>query len=178
MGGRTDDTTSNETTTSYKETEQEKQLNQFDVDLRKAVQPQLIDVNQNALALSGLLLQGQDLPGYLQGLPGGISPEVTQNLVNQSLRDIGTNAQFAGILDSGTAGELGVNAAANIRTQSEQFNLQNLLQLLNLATGSSAQAQAPVEAFGQQMSGRLQSLRPQTVYEKGRVTGTSYGLGM
>jgi len=97
------------------------------------------------------------LPGYLNTLPGGISPEVTQSLVDQSLRDIKPSFQQGGILDSGVAASIGARTAADIRNQSAQFNLQNLQQLLNLALGGQAQVQQPVigqaSALGQRLAG-------------------------
>lgn len=158
-GGASGSKTNQSSNTTVQATPEETELNKLDLALRQETQPQLIDVNKLALGLSGNLLSGQDLPGYLQKLPGGISPEVTQDIVNQSLKDVANQAQYSGILDSGTAGALATRTSADVRTQAEQFNLQNLLQLLNLAVGSSAQVQSPIQGFGNQLSQRLQGLR-------------------
>lgn len=47
----------------------------------------------------------------------------------------------------------------NIQQTKEQFNLGQLLNLLNLATGSSAQVQAPILTSTGQLSSRLSGLR-------------------
>lgn len=154
-------------------TPEEQRLNELDLQLREKLQPGLENTNQLGLALSGKLLSGGELPGSLSELPGGISPEVTQDIVNQSLLDVRTNFQGQGILDSGVAQEIGARTAADIRTQSEQFNLQNLLQLLNLAVGSTAQVQAPSIGFGQQLSSRLAGLR--SIETTGKSMTTSIG---
>ena len=54
-------------------TPEERRLNQLDIQLREAIQPGLIDVQQQGLSLASLLLGGQQLPGGLQGLTGGLS---------------------------------------------------------------------------------------------------------
>jgi hypothetical protein len=162
--------------TTPEATPQERELNVLDLELRKALQPQLIDVNKLALGLSGELLSGGQLPGFLGDLPGGISPEVTQNIVDESLEDVATSAQLGGILDSGVTQELGARTAADIRTQAEQFNIQNLLQLLNLAVGGTAQVQQPALGFGQQLSARLAGLRSEAT--TGRQTTTEFGASL
>jgi hypothetical protein len=143
-------------------TKEEKELNKLDLELRKAAQGGLMNTQDLALKLSGQFLSGKDLPGYFEKLPYGISPEVTQDLVDSSMQDIATSAQFSGILDSGTAGEIAGRSAADIRTQSEQFNIENLLQLLNLATGNYAQAVSPSLSVGHTLGQRLAGLRSTT----------------
>ncbi len=127
--------------------------------IQQAGESDQIALNKNASSLALNLLQGQNLPGYLNTLPGGISPDVTQSIVNQSLADIAPRFQQSGILDSGVAAQISGRTAADIRNQSAQFNLQNLMQLLNLATGSSAQAQAPMLTNTGQLGSSLAGLR-------------------
>ena len=148
---------------SFEATPEERELNRLDLELRKAGQEGMMNVQDLALRLSGQLLAGEDLPGYLRGLPGGINPEVTQELVDRSIEDVATSAQLSGILDSGTAGELATRAATDIRTQSEQFNINNLLQLLNLATGRYGAMVQPTMSIGQTLGSRLAGLRSQTI---------------
>src|SRR3990167_10722705 len=151
-------TTVNQSTTPTP-TAEETRLNQLDLQLREQNQGALGQVQGNSLNLANLLLQGQQLPGYLQGLPGGISPDVTQSIVDQSLRDIKPSFQQGGILDSGVAASISARTAADIRNQSSQFNVQNLLQLLNLATGNAAQVQQPIIGQASDLGGRLAGLR-------------------
>ena len=154
-------------------TEEETELNKLLLERQRAAQPSLLSNDQLALALSGQLLSGQGLPGNLAGLPGGINEEVTQQIVDDSLEDVATSAQFSGILDSGVAAELGARTSADIRTQSEQFNINNLLQLLNLALGSPAQVQAPIASSSQQLSQALAGLRGVTQTGRQRTSNFS-----
>jgi hypothetical protein len=149
-------------TSKAEATSQEEELNALDLALRQAAQPGLIKSTTAGLDLSQQLLTGGELPGSLAGLSGGISPEVTQDIVDRSLQDVASSAQLGGFLDSGVAQELGTRAAADVRTQSEQFNIQNLLQLLNLAVGGQAQAQSGALGTGATLGSRLAGLRPLT----------------
>lgn len=147
-----------------KATPEEQELNKLDLELRKELQPQMIDVNKQGLNLSQLLLGGQSLPGYLESLPGGISEEAIANQATELTKKNMTNFQSLGLADSGVAfRETSEDIANNLLFPAEQFNLQNLLQLLNLGVGSSAQTQTPVSTFGGQLSQRLQGLRSQEV---------------
>lgn len=154
---------------------EERQLNALDLALREEVQPQLIDVNKAGLSLSEQLLSGGALPGFLSGLPQGISPEVTQDIVDRSLRDVASSAQLGGFLDSGVAQQLGARTAADVRTQSEQFNIQNLMQLLNVGVGGQAQAQAGASGFGSELGGRLSGLR--RIEQQAPASGGSGAFG-
>ena len=151
-------TTSNQTSTPTP-TAEETELNRLDLDARRSNQQGMIDIQKNALGLGNLLLQGLGLPGYLSGLPGGISPDVTQGIVDESLRDVKSFANQGGILDSGTAASIAGRTSGDIRMGSAQFNLQNLMQLLNLAVGGQAQIQQPVIGMGAALGQRLAGLR-------------------
>lgn len=111
------------------------------------------------------------LPGYLNGLPGGIDQGVTDQLVQQSLRDIKPSFQQGGILDSGVAASASARTAGDIRLNSAQFNLQNLQQLLNLAVGGQAAIQQPIIGQSQILGQRLAGLR--SVSQSGSSSGNS-----
>jgi hypothetical protein len=162
----------NQTTTPTPSAE-ETRLNQLDLQSREANQQGITDMQKNSLNLGNLLLTGQNLPGYLQGLPGGISPEVTQSIVDQSLRDIRPGFQQGGILDSGVAASISARTAGDIRRGSAEFNLNNLQQLLNLAVGGQAQIQQPILAQSQALGGRLAGLRSTNTSGTGSTTNTS-----
>ena len=132
------------------------------------LEPQVRDVQSGGLDLVSQLLGGLDLPGYLSGLPGGIDEGVTQDIVDSSLGDVRAGLQGGGLLDSGVRSELEARTSADIRTQSAQFNLQNLQQLLNLAVGGQAQVQAPIIGAGAQLSQSLAGARGMT------TTGTGF----
>ena len=156
-------------------TAQEKQINSLDLELRQQAQSGLLSIQDLGMKLSEQLLSGGGLPGYLGALPGGISPEVTQNIVDDSLEDVATTAQFGGILDSGTTAELATSAAADIRTESEQFNLNNLMQLLTLAMGGQATTFGMSAGIGESLGTRLADLRNTKMGNKTVTTGRTDG---
>lgn len=165
MGG---EKSSSNTTTTVQQTEEEKKLNQLQLSQAQAFDPVQRQLNEQGGNLVLNLLRGQSLPGYLNTLPGGISQDVTNDIVKQSLADIAPQFQASGILDSGVAAQLSARTAADIRTQSEQFNIQNLQQLLNIAVGGQAQVQQPMQGVTSQLGSRLSGLR--TVNQSGTAT--------
>lgn len=156
MGG---DKTTNKSEQKSQATPEEIALNRLQLEQAQAFDPQQRMMNENAGTLVNRLLTGQSLPGYLNTLPGGISPDVTQTIVDQSLRDLYPQFQSSGILDSGVAASIAGRTAGDIRASAEQFNIQNLQQLLNLAVGGQAQVQQPMLNTTSQLGGRLAGLR-------------------
>jgi len=129
-------------------------------------QAQEFDPVQRELNLRGgnlinqLLAGEQDLPGFLQQLPGGISPEVTSDIARESIRDIQPFFQQSGLLDSGVNAQISGRIAGDVRQRSEEFNLGNILNLLNLAVGGQAQVQQPSLSQTQLLSQRLANVTP------------------
>jgi hypothetical protein len=80
-------------------TPQETRLLDLQAEAIEATQPQLVETQKQALGLASQLLTGQELPGFLSELPGGISPEVTEGITREALRDVGAQAQFSGLSD-------------------------------------------------------------------------------
>jgi len=161
-------------TTTPTPTAEETELNKLQLEQARAAQPYALEAQQKGYGLINALLAGQALPGYLNTLPGGISPDVTQGIVNQSLRDVASQGNVFGISDSGTMQSIAGRTAGDIRLSAEEFNLQNLMQLLNLASGQAAQNQqiqgGTVSALGQRLAG----LRPVTTTGTTTGTQTSY----
>ena len=155
---------------------EETALNKLYLNRETKLDPQITDVQSTFLDLAKRLGMGEDLPGYLKGLPGGISPDVTQRIVDQSLRDIQPTFQQSGLLDSGVNASISARTAGDIRTQAEQFNIQNLSQLLNLGLGGQAQVQQPVLGFSNILSNRLQGLRSSN--STGSSSGSQTTIGM
>lgn len=158
---QTQTTVQNQTVTPTP-TAEETRLNQLDLQNREALNPGILANQTAGLDLSTAFLKGQNLPGYFQGLPYGISPEVTQGIVDQSLKDLNTQMAASGAgtyLESGAAQSIGARTAGEIRQNSEQFNLGQLLNLLNLSIGAPAQIQQPINQNAQMFSGRLSGLR-------------------
>lgn len=109
--------------------------------------------------LGGMLLKGEEpLPGFFNELSQGISPDITQSIVDQSLKDLKPSFQAAGILDSGVAAEISARTSADIRRASEEYNIGNRLNLLNLALSGQAQIQSPILSNSQNLGARLTTL--------------------
>ena len=140
-------------------TPEERRLNQLDIQLREAIQPGLIDVQQQGLSLASLLLGGQQLPGGLQGLTGGLSEDLISELSQKAVSDISPGLQAQGILESGVGASIQGRVAGDVRRQAAEFNIGNQLNLLNLALSGQAQVQAPGLGVGSTLGGRLAGLR-------------------
>ena len=169
FGGGSQGGSSNTTTVTERQpTAAEDRLNVLQGNMMEATAPYQQATQVAGLQLSEMLLKGQEpLPGYFNELSQGISPDVTQSIVDQSLKDIAPSFQSAGILDSGVAASISARTAGDIRRASEEFNIGNRLNLLNLALSGQAQVQAPVLGVSSQLGQRLGTL--------GRTTGTSSG---
>jgi hypothetical protein len=131
-------TTSNQNT-NYTPTPTETALMGNELQLSNASLPGQIGNTLSAQGLQSSLLQGKSLPGYLNTLPQGISQGQSQNMAQLGLQALAPQFNAAGGLDSGSYQQAGANAYANTLNQNAQFNVQNLSQLLNLASGSAYQ---------------------------------------
>ena len=152
-------------------TPEEQELNRLALERARSAQPGQIEAQSRGLNLINQLLVGGELPGFLQQLPGGISPEITTEISQQAVSDIAPQFQQAGILDSGVAAAVSGQVAGDIRRGAQEFNIGNLLNLLNLAVGGQAQIQQPLLAQTAQLGQRLAGLRPIT--QTGSTTQTS-----
>lgn len=161
--GSSKETTTTNTTSQATATPEEQELNRLEIERIKATQPGLIASQQAGLDLINMLLTGQGpLPGFFGDLAQGISPDVTNSIVQRSLQDISPMFQSSGILDSGTAASLSSRLAGDIRQGAEEFNIGNKYNLLNLALTGQAQVQQPLLAQSANIGGRLAGLRPMT----------------
>lgn len=147
-------------------------MNQLQLGQAQAFDPIQRHLNEQGGSLVLKLLQGQGLPGYLGKLPGGIDEGVTSGIVQDSIRDLQPTFGQSGLLDSGVNAQISARTAADVRQNAEQFNLQNLLQLLNIGVGGQAAVQQPAISTSQMLGQRLAGLR--TVNQ----TGTNTTLGM
>lgn len=164
-------------TTTPTPTPEETRLNQLQIQSTEATQPQMIEAQKSGLNLINQLLSGQEnLPGFFTQLGKGISPEITNEIVQQSLRDIMPSFQQSGIMDSGVAASIAGRTAGDIRRASEEFNIGNRLNLLNLALSGQAQVQQPILGQSEMLGSRLAGLR--SVNQQGTSTGTSAQYGM
>lgn len=174
---KTQQNTQQSASTQYQPTAEETQLNQLQLGQAQAFDPTQRQLNQNAGNDINALLTGQALPGYLQSLPYGIDENATNTIVNQSLRDVNTQLAKSGagtMLESGASQAIGARTAADVRSQAAQFNLQNLMQLLNIGVGGQAQVQQPITANNGQLGGRLAGLAGST--STGNSNQTTIGM--
>jgi hypothetical protein len=220
--GNTKTTTDTSSTTTPTPTPEMTAFNKLQLEQQQAIQPGAIQLQQNAYDLGSLLLQGQNLPGYLSGLPAGATaqqmpyqPDIPvetgmigesqiSDLVARSLRDIYPQFQAMGLpIESGVAQSIAGRTAGDIRTNTMQSNianqlsieeynraqrqstneynintsqatqyqnLNNLLNLINLAVGGQAQIQQPVISMGATLGQRLAGLS--TINQTGTSTTT------
>lgn len=159
--GKTKDTS---TTVVNQQTErqpsaEERRLNQLDINLREATQPGLIRTQTAGLELAEQLLRGSEpLPGFFQELSGGISPQIQSEIAQEAVKDILPSFQAGGLLESGVAADIAARTAGDIRRASQEFNIGNRLNLLNLALSGQAQIQSPVLAQAANLGQRLTTL--------------------
>lgn len=130
-------TTSQQTTPQPTGTES--QLMSNELSLSNAALPGQIQNQGYAQNLQGLLMTGQSLPGYLSGLPGGVSQNQSMNEAALGNQSIATQYQAMGGLDSGSAAQAMAGNTANTLNSNAQFNVENLANLLNLASGQAYQ---------------------------------------
>ena len=151
--------TSNQSATTAA-TPEEEALNKLTLERTQAAQPGMISAQNQGLNLINALLTGQQLPGYLQGLPGGIDANAIGQQASIMAKQYGAGFQNLGISDSGTAFKETARGIGNeLLFPAQQFNLQNLMQLLNLGVGGQAQVQSPILAQSGQLSSALAGLR-------------------
>lgn len=191
---KTETTTVQQASSKPTPTAEETALNKLQLEQMQAIQPQAIEMQQNAYELGNLLLQGQDLPGYLGALPQGATAEeiplsagkfdedMTNEIVKNSMRNLMPQFQKMGVpIESGVAASVAGRTSGDIRRgvaegnierelaireanvnigQTTQYqNMNNLLNLLNLAVGGQAQIQSPVISTGNSLGQRLAGLR-------------------
>lgn len=155
MGG-TKIQSSTQTTSVPTPTAEETELNKLQLEQQRAIQPQQTAMQQQAFQLGSQMLQGQQLPGYLQGLPQGVTAEQipleaglfgeerTSDIVQRALRDIYPQFQAMGLpVESGVAQSIAGRTAGDIRTQVGESDLERQLgiQHFNIGTSQTSQYQ-------------------------------------
>lgn len=154
-GGSSQETQSSGSTTRQP-TAEERALTKMDLSLREKTDPYLAPMQIQGLKLGEQLLSGTTpLPGWMAGMEKGISPEITQSIVDESLRDVNTQMAGQGLMDSGTRASLISRTSGDIRRAAEEFNIGNKLNMLNLALTGQAQIQQPILGFSGNLGQRL-----------------------
>jgi hypothetical protein len=155
-------------------TPEERELMRMDIDARKQIQPQQLETQKAGLDLVNRLLAGEtDLPGFFGQIGRGISPEITSEISQKAVADLMPSFQASGIMDSGVSASVAGRTAGDIRRVSEEFNIGNKLNLLNLALSGQAQVQQPILAQSSQLASQLAGLRAITTSGTQQQTTTS-----
>jgi hypothetical protein len=142
-------------TTTPTPTAEETAMNKLMVEQQQAISGPQTESMLSGFNLINQLLTGGELPGNLQNIPQGIqnvgqlgqTPNVnwtnidpnmgvigedyTNQLVQQSLRDIMPQFQSGGILDSGVAASIAGRTAGDIRLNTAQSNLERQLAIMD-----------------------------------------------
>ena len=139
-------------------TPEERELMQMQIDQQKRLGPQQEALQVSSMDLVSKMLAGEtELPGFFGQIGRGISPEITGEISQKAVADLMPSFQSSGIMDSGVAASVAGRTAGDIRRVSEEFNIGNKLNLLNLALSGQAQVQQPILAqsamLGQQLAG-------------------------
>jgi len=119
----------------------------------EAGMPGMIGAQNAGFDAAQNLLQGKDLPGFLKPLPYGISESMTADIANRSIKDIQPFFSQAGLLDSGTNAAISGRTAGDIRRGSAEFNINNLMQLLNIGVGGQASVTSGFAGVGSTLAG-------------------------
>jgi hypothetical protein len=175
MGGEKQSGTSTQVinqTSTPTPTAEETALNQQYLKEYQASAPGRMQAQQSGYGLINQLLMGGGLPGYLSSLSGGISPQtIAEQSTNYAMKAM-PGMQSLGILDSGEAlRSISKGIATDINLPSQQFNQNQLLQMLNLASGQAAQTQQLNYGQGNTLSQALAGLRSTST--QGTTTGTT-----
>ncbi len=177
--GNSRNKTESEGTSKASATEEEKRLNQLELQRMEELNPQMTDVQSQGLDLVTQLLSGSsDLPGEYGDLINGIDESVTDEMSQKAVQDLMPGFQGSGILDSGVAAELASRRASDIRLQSAQYNQGNKVGLLNLALAGQGQVQQPIQAGSNALSQRLAGLRDQQQWGVDRTSNKGKWSGL
>lgn len=153
-------------------TPEETRLNQMDIAMRERIDPLMAQTQEAGMGLINKLLLGEtNLPGFFGQIGTGISEPMISDISQNALRDLYPQFQSQGILDSGTAASVAGRTAGDVRRSVSEYNLNNKINLLNLALSGQAQVQQPVLGQAANLGSRLAGLRSTST----QGTQTSYG---
>lgn len=113
---------------------EEKALLQLQLKEETALSPQKMQISQQGYSLISQLLAGDaNLPGFLGDISSGLDENAINDLSQKAIKDVAPQFQGQGILDSGTAASLMARTSGDIRRSAYEYNIQNKMNLLNLA---------------------------------------------
>lgn len=158
--GQEKQTQQTQQSTQYTPTPEEKEMQKLQLEQYKQTVGPQTEVQKQYLNLASALGTGGALPGYLNQLTTGISSEAIGNQAAKLASQYGAGFQNLGIGDSGVAFRETARGIGNeLLYPTEQFNIGNLQNLLNLALSGQAQVQQPVQAGANTLSQSLAGLR-------------------
>jgi hypothetical protein len=135
-------------------------MNRLRLEQYKGLQPQETQYYSNAYNLANQMMTGGQLPGYLGTVAGGLSPETIGNQAALYAQQNMPGFQSLGLGDSGVAYNQVARGIANeVLLPTSEYNSNLLLNMLNLATGQSAQGTNQFTSGSQQLAGQLAGLR-------------------
>ena len=123
----------------YTPTAEETKLQQLQLGQYEELQPQQTEYFGSSYDLATALLQGEQLPGYLQGMQTGIDEQTIADQSTKYALDALPSFQKLGLTESGTAARnISKGIATDIALPSQEYNTNLLLSMLNLASGQAA----------------------------------------
>ena len=124
----------------YTPTAEETKLQQLQLGQYEELQPQQTEYFGSSYDLATALLQGEQLPGYLQGMQTGIDEQTIADQSTKYALDALPSFQKLGLTESGTAARnISKGIATDIALPSQEYNTNLLLSMLNLASGQASQ---------------------------------------
>lgn len=162
---------------------EEQELRKLDLELRKAIQPQLLEFLPGGFKNVLLPASRAEFPLGIFGQIGrGLTPEFTSEMITRTLNALEPRLEPLGLLDSGVRAELSRKAVQDVLLAGEQERIRQLENLLGLAVGFPPSASVPVE-IGSQLQQRFLSERlgqpvqtsQQTISQPGGRRGSFLG---
>jgi hypothetical protein len=140
-------------TSSYKMSPQELRTVENQNKVYESGMPGMMEAQKAAFDASTLLLRGQKLPGYLEPLTYGIDEKAQKSLAERAVKDIQPFFGQAGLLDSGVNAQVSGRTTGDIYRASQEFNINTLMQLLNIGVGGQAAVTSGFVGVGSALAG-------------------------
>ena len=164
-----------QSTTKVEQTPEQKAFIQSLLGIQQAGEGDQITTNKNTSALINQLLTGGELPGFLQDLVGGLSPEAISAQASQTALASNTGFQNLGIIDSGSAFQgTAKNVAQSVLLPAEQFNLGLKGSLLGAGLTGSFGQQAGFQGNAGILGSSLSGLN--TINQSGSFSGSTKAM--
>lgn len=121
-------------------TPEESEMQRIQLGQYKDIAPQQTEYYKSSYNLAKNLLTGGEMPGMFKSLSTGLSPEVIGNQASMYASKAMPGFQNLGLTDSGVAFRETARGIANeVLLPTSEYNTNLLFNLMNLATGQSAQ---------------------------------------